>query len=94
MHSVSGVSPSVFIYLFIGIVSICSTCANKSYLILSMASDIMMAINNDIIMVADVSIMRLIIAYWRLIVASVLTDRPNSIMASNKSIMVAVFKAY
>ena len=59
----------------------------------TIASDIMMAINDDIIMVAlYVSTMRLIIAFWRLIVASVVADYPNSIMASNESIMVAVFK--
>ena len=58
-----------------------------------MAPDIIMTINNDIIMVADVSIMRLIIVFWRLIVASVVAaDWPNSIMASG--IMVAVFKEY
>ena len=50
----------------------------------------MIAINDDIIMVAYVSIMRLIIAFWRLIVASVVADNPNSIMASG--IMMAVFK--
>ena len=56
----------------------------------TVASDIMIAINDDIIMVAYVSIMRLIIAFWRLIVASVVADNPNSIMASG--IMMAVFK--
>ena len=92
MHGVSGVSLSVFIYL---LVLLCLYALRVPInLILSMASDITMAINNDIIMVADVSIMRLIIAYWWLIVATVMTDRPNSIMVSNKSIMVAVFKAY